>query len=138
MTEDATELVITERIEAVPVILTEQVKESVNIAVMYKCAIILCTKEFTEVECPFIFDIVTFSHQRAKVVGVDVDGRQRDIWIGHVWVVNLPSLLCLLLHDVIPGEDVALVVIIKQIIGCARQLQFLCSWLFQLFDDALS
>ena len=113
VSEDATVLIVGIWIEAVLVILAHQIQELFHILVVNKGTIIFSAEELTEVERLFIFHKLT--HQIAQVVSVYVDGWQRSIRIRLVWIICVPSLLCFLLHHIVPSVDFLFAVIVEQV-----------------------
>ena len=90
---------------------------------MDETVVVACAEELAEVKGFFILHIV--AHERPKVVGVDVDGRQRFVGVQLARVDQVPFGLSTLLHHVVPREDFVLAVVVEEVEGRARELQHL-------------
>ena len=119
MTEDPAEGVTTIGIETVLIVLTEQVEETVHIFLVYQRIILFRAEELTEVESLLIFHVIT--HQRSEVIGIDIDDRQRFVWVGVAHMCQIPFGFGTLLHHIVPSEDFVFAIVIKEIEGRARQ-----------------
>ncbi len=134
MAEDLTELVARIGIETVLVVLAKQVEEVVYIVVMNKRAVIVGTKELAEVESLLVVGIGI--HQPAEVVSIDVDLWQTGIRVRVAHVQHVPFRFGFLLHDIVPREDLVLLIVVEEIERRAAEAKHLRVLLREFLDDA--
>ena len=103
---------------------------------MDKFPIPVCPEELAEVEGLLVISV--FAHEVPEAVGVNADGREPRVRVVLAYMLGVPLPLRLLLHDVVPGEDLALVVVIQEVEWSSGKLQDLGLRLCERVYDAAS
>ena len=97
------------------------------------------TEEFAEIECfgiVFIRDILF--QLFAEIVGIDMHLWQIGIGVVVTVMLRVPLCLFLLLHDIVPGVDIVLTKLVKQIERRAGKSQHFGARFTQLFYDIIA
>ena len=151
MTEGLAELDCRKGVVTVLVILDDKVKESLDVFLVNETtfhafwhigeiALLVArpdTEELREVESA-VLDVLEPVQDLTEVEGEDIQLRQSGIGIRVTKVIEVPFRLRLLFHDVVPGEDLVLLIVVEKVEWCSGEVQDVGVSLVQEGDDVLT